>query len=58
MVEDVKKVPEASTTGIVIGRRLQMMMYNKMYRIIFDRRFDREDDPSFLKLKIEGVSSS
>ena len=58
MVEDVKKVPEASTTGIVIRRRLQMMMYNNMYRIIFHRRFDREDDPLFLKLKIEGVSLS
>lgn len=58
MVEDVKKVPEASTTGIVIRRRLQMMMYNNMYRIMFDRRFDREDHPLFLKLKIEGVSLS
>ncbi|KAK7853316.1 trans-cinnamate 4-monooxygenase [Quercus suber] len=51
VVEDVKKAPEASTTGIVIRRRLQMMMYNNMYRIMFDRRFDREDDPLFMKLK-------
>uniref|UniRef100_A0A2N9FS41 Trans-cinnamate 4-monooxygenase n=1 Tax=Fagus sylvatica TaxID=28930 RepID=A0A2N9FS41_FAGSY len=32
VVEDVKKNPEASTTGIVIRRRLQLMMYNNMYR--------------------------
>ncbi|GMY24862.1 trans-cinnamate 4-monooxygenase [Fagus crenata] len=51
VVEDVKKNPEASTTGIVIRRRLQLMMYNNMYRIMFDRRFESEDDPLFLKLK-------
>ncbi len=51
VVEDVKKNPEASTTGIVIRRRLQLMMYNNMFRIMFDRRFESEDDPLFLKLK-------
>ncbi|GMY24865.1 cinnamate 4-hydroxylase C4H2 [Fagus crenata] len=33
VVEDVKKNPEASTTGIVIRRRLQLMMYNNNYHI-------------------------
>ncbi|KAK6145203.1 hypothetical protein DH2020_022023 [Rehmannia glutinosa] len=51
VVEDVKKNPEAATNGIVLRRRLQLMMYNNMYRIMFDRRFESEDDPLFLKLK-------
>lgn len=51
VVEDVKKNPESSTTGIVLRKRLQLMMYNNMYRIMFDRRFDSEDDPLFGKLK-------
>ena len=44
VVEDVKKIPEASTTGFVLRKRLQFM-------IMFDRRFESEDDPLFVKLK-------
>ncbi|KAG5567097.1 hypothetical protein RHGRI_002610 [Rhododendron griersonianum] len=51
VVEDVRKMPEAATTGIVLRRRLQLMMYNNMYRIMFDRRFESEEDPLFVKLK-------
>ncbi|GAB4860204.1 cytochrome P450 [Ancistrocladus abbreviatus] len=51
VVDDVRKNPQASTTGIVLRRRLQLMMYNNMYRIMFDRRFESEDDPLFNKLK-------
>ena len=51
VVEDVRKNPEAATNGIVLRRRLQLMMYNNMYRIMFDRRFESEDDPLFVKLK-------
>lgn len=51
VVEDVKKNPESATTGIVLRRRLQLMMYNNMYRIMFDRRFESEDDPVFNKLR-------
>ncbi|KAK4408768.1 Trans-cinnamate 4-monooxygenase [Sesamum angolense] len=51
VVEDVKKNPEAAKNGIVLRRRLQLMMYNNMYRIMFDRRFESEDDPLFVKLK-------
>lgn len=51
VVEDVKKNPEAATNGIVLRRRLQLMMYNNMYRIMFDRRFESEADPLFNKLK-------
>ncbi|CAN6559225.1 unnamed protein product [Malus baccata var. baccata] len=51
VVEDVKKHPEAATSGMVLRRRLQLMMYNNMYRIMFDRRFESEEDPLFVKLK-------
>jgi trans-cinnamate 4-monooxygenase len=51
VVEDVRNMPEAATTGIVLRRRLQLLMYNNMYRIMFDRRFESEDDPLFVKLK-------
>ncbi|KAL2899401.1 Trans-cinnamate 4-monooxygenase [Bienertia sinuspersici] len=51
VVEDVKKDPEASKNGIVLRRRLQLMMYNNMYRIMFDRRFESVDDPLFNRLK-------
>ncbi|PON50717.1 Cytochrome P450, E-class, group I [Trema orientale] len=51
VVEDVKKNPESARNGIVLRRRLQLMMYNNMYRIMFDRRFDSEEDPLFVKLK-------
>ena len=51
VVEDVKKDPEAATNGIVLRRRLQLMMYNNMYRIMFDTRFESMDDPLFNKLK-------
>nr|AID69233.1 cinnamate 4-hydroxylase [Garcinia mangostana] len=51
VVEDVRKNPDAATKGIVLRKRLQLMMYNNMYRIMFDRRFESEDDPLFNKLK-------
>ncbi|KAG5514967.1 hypothetical protein RHGRI_036117 [Rhododendron griersonianum] len=51
VVEDVRKNPEAATDGMVLRRRLQLMMYNNMYRIMFDRRFESEEDPLFVKLK-------
>ncbi|KMZ60881.1 cinnamic acid 4-hydroxylase [Zostera marina] len=51
VVEDLKANPKAATEGTVLRRRLQLMMYNNLYRIMFDRRFESEDDPLFLKLK-------
>nr|WOX58873.1 coumarate 4-hydroxylase 2 [Phyla nodiflora] len=51
VVEDVKRNPESATNGVVLRRRLQLMMYNNMYRIMFDRRFESEDDPLFQKLR-------
>ncbi|KAK2982401.1 hypothetical protein RJ640_026244 [Escallonia rubra] len=51
VVDDVMKNPKASTVGIVLRKRLQLMMYNNMYRIMFDRRFENEEDPLFVKLR-------
>ncbi|XAR58830.1 Trans-cinnamate 4-monooxygenase [Bertholletia excelsa] len=51
VVEDVKSNPEAATNGIVLRRRLQLMMYNNMFRIMFDRRFESEEDPLYIRLK-------
>ncbi|KAI8016534.1 Trans-cinnamate 4-monooxygenase [Camellia lanceoleosa] len=51
VVEEVKQNPEAASNGVVLRRRLQLMMYNNMYRIMFDRRFESEEDALFVKLK-------
>ncbi|MFS7934099.1 Trans-cinnamate 4-monooxygenase [Helianthus anomalus] len=51
VVEDVKKNPATASEGVVIRRWLQLMVYNNMFRILFDRQFESEDDPLFLKLK-------
>nr|WAU48304.1 cinnamate 4-hydroxylase [Colchicum autumnale] len=51
VVDDVRADVRAATEGIVLRRRLQLLMYNNMYRIMFDRRFESEEDPLFLKLK-------
>ena len=51
VVDDVRKNPESASSGIVLRRRLQLMMYNNMYRIMFDRRFENENDPLFQKLR-------
>jgi len=51
VVEDVKADPASATTGVVIRRRLQLMMYNDMFRIMFDRRFESLADPLFNKLR-------
>ncbi|KAI5070317.1 hypothetical protein GOP47_0014660 [Adiantum capillus-veneris] len=50
-IQDLKTKPGAATTGVVVRQRLQMLMYNNMYRMMFNRRFEREDDPLFVELK-------
>lgn len=50
-IADIKANPDSATKGIVIRRRLQMLMFNNMYRMMFKRRFEREDDPLFVELK-------
>ncbi|KAL0844070.1 hypothetical protein Bca101_017316 [Brassica carinata] len=51
VVEEVKKNPDAATRGIVVRKRLQLMMYNNMFRVMFGKRFESEDDPLLLRLK-------
>ncbi|XP_051215323.1 trans-cinnamate 4-monooxygenase [Lolium perenne] len=58
VVEDVKADPASATAGTVIRRRLQLMMYNDMFRIMFDRRFESVDDPLFNKLKAMNAERS
>ncbi|XP_023521175.1 trans-cinnamate 4-monooxygenase-like [Cucurbita pepo subsp. pepo] len=58
VVEDLKNDPKASTSGVVLRRRLQLLMYNNMYRIMFDRRFDSMEDPLFNKLKLINAERS
>ncbi|MCO5575972.1 hypothetical protein L7F22_029779 [Adiantum nelumboides] len=50
-IQDLKSKPGASTAGVVVRQRLQMLMYNNMYRMMFNRRFEREDDPLYIELK-------
>jgi trans-cinnamate 4-monooxygenase len=35
--------------GVVVRRRLQLMLYNIMYRMMFDARFESVDDPMFVQ---------
>lgn len=51
VIKDLKANKEAATSGTIIRRRLQLMMYNIMYRMMFNSRFETEDDPLFVKLK-------
>jgi trans-cinnamate 4-monooxygenase len=51
VVDNVRADPKAATDGVVLRRHLQLMMYNNMYRIMFDRRFESMDDPLFLRLR-------
>lgn len=39
----------AGQVGVVIRRRLQLMLYNILYRMMFDCRFESMDDPMFIK---------
>ncbi|VAH58819.1 unnamed protein product [Triticum turgidum subsp. durum] len=51
VVEDLRADPAAAAAGVVVRRRLQLMMYNDMFRIMFDRRFESTADPLFNQLK-------
>lgn len=51
VVEDVRKNPAAATEGVVLRRRLELMIYNNVYKIMFDKKFESEEDPSYVKLK-------
>nr|XP_010927178.1 cytochrome P450 CYP73A100 [Elaeis guineensis] len=49
VVEDLRGNKRAQEEGMVIRRRLQLMLYNIMYRMMFDARFESDSDPLFLQ---------
>ncbi|KAH6814470.1 cinnamate-4-hydroxylase [Perilla frutescens var. frutescens] len=51
VVEDVRRNAAAATEGVVLRRRLELMVYNNVYKIMFDKKFESEEDPLFVKLK-------
>ncbi|KAL0417914.1 UNVERIFIED_CONTAM: Trans-cinnamate 4-monooxygenase [Sesamum radiatum] len=51
VVEEVRRNPAAAKEGVVLRRRLELMVYNNVYKIMFDNRFESEEDPLFVKLK-------
>ncbi|KAL0390346.1 UNVERIFIED_CONTAM: Trans-cinnamate 4-monooxygenase [Sesamum calycinum] len=51
VVEEVRRNPAAAKEGVVLRRRLELMVYNNVYKIMFDKRFESEEDPLFVKLK-------
>ncbi|KAJ4733192.1 Trans-cinnamate 4-monooxygenase [Rhynchospora pubera] len=58
VIEDVKKDPRSSVEGTVIRKRLQLMMYNDMFRIMFNKRFESVEDPLFKKLTVLNAERS
>eukprot|EP00250_Pteridium_aquilinum_P011552 c20147_g1_i2 orf=197-1759(+) len=58
VVDDVTSRRESFTSGIVIQRRLQLMMYNIIYRMMFNRRFEDENDPVYVKLEAYNAERS
>ncbi|XP_011089530.1 trans-cinnamate 4-monooxygenase [Sesamum indicum] len=51
VVEDVRRNPAAAAEGIVLRRRLQLMVYNNVYKILIGKRFESEEDALFVKVK-------
>ena len=49
-MEDIKKLPGATTSGIIIRQRIQLMMYNVVYKMMFGRTFSGLDDPLYVNL--------
>ncbi|KAJ6407962.1 hypothetical protein OIU84_011301 [Salix udensis] len=49
VVEDLKDNEKVRTEGIVVRKRLQLMLYNIMYRMMFDARFQSQEDPLFVQ---------
>lgn len=49
VVDDLKKNEKVKYDGIVIRKRLQLMLYNIMYRMMFDAKFESQDDPLFIE---------
>ncbi|KAJ1436234.1 Cytochrome P450 [Sesbania bispinosa] len=49
VVRDLKVNEKVRSEGIVIRRRLQLMLYNIMYRMMFDAKFESQEDPLFIQ---------
>ncbi|KAI3447290.1 hypothetical protein Pfo_003955 [Paulownia fortunei] len=49
VVDDLRNNDEVKREGIVVRRRLQLMLYNIMYRMMFDARFESQNDPLFIE---------
>ena len=49
VVRDLKSNKKFQSEGIVIRKRLQLMLYNIMYRMMFDAKFESQDDPLFIE---------
>lgn len=51
VVADLRRNPAAAAEGVVVRRRLELMVYNNVYKMMFDRKFESEEDPLYVKLK-------
>lgn len=49
VVQDLKANEIVKSEGIVIRKRLQLMLYNIMYRMMFDAKFESQEDPLFIQ---------
>ncbi|KAJ0031672.1 hypothetical protein Pint_13901 [Pistacia integerrima] len=49
VVDDLKRDEKVRSKGILVRRRLQLMLYNIMYRMMFDAKFESQEDPLFIE---------
>ncbi|QCE08638.1 cytochrome P450 CYP73A100-like [Vigna unguiculata] len=49
VVRDLNLNERVRSEGIVIRKRLQLMLYNIMYRMMFDAKFESQEDPLFIQ---------
>ncbi|XP_020213770.1 cytochrome P450 CYP73A100 [Cajanus cajan] len=49
VVRDLNVNEKVRSEGIVIRKRLQLMLYNIMYRMMFDAKFESQEDPLFIQ---------
>ncbi|XP_020110028.1 cytochrome P450 CYP73A100-like [Ananas comosus] len=49
VASDLRSDRTAKIEGVVIRKRLQLMLYNVMYRMMFDMKFESMEDPFFVE---------
>ena len=49
VVDDLRNKESVKSEGLVIRKRLQLMLYNIMYRMMFDAKFESQEDPLFIQ---------